>query len=223
MKTKPFDHQAKELAEHGHDFVRAIHWEQGTGKSWLGMATAEELYKAKKIEALFIVAPPGLHTNWIRYEIPEHLSIPHAMIAFQSKRAKTKKHMNECSDVLNAGSGHLPILAMSYPGIKTAAGKTLAKAFLKKHRCLYLADESNRFKTPSAKITRTILASGDYAEYKRTLCGTPITNTPFDVYTQFRFLNKRFWSESPYGLGSFQCFKTFFGIWQKGYNGPGSF
>jgi hypothetical protein len=219
MKTKPFDHQAKELAEHGHDLVRAIHWEQGTGKSWLGMATGEELFKAKKIDAMFILAPPGLHTNWVKYEIPDHFEIPHAMIAFQAKKAKTKKHMNACSDVLNAGSGHIPILAMSYPGIKTDAGKKLAKAFLTKHRCLYLADESNRIKTPSAKVTRTVLASSDYADYKRTLCGTPITNTPFDVYTQFRFLNKRFWSSSPYGLGSFQCFKTFFGIWQKGYNG----
>lgn len=190
-----------------------------TGKSWLGMATGEELWKAKQIDALFITAPPGLHTNWIKYEIPDHLSVPHAMIAFQSKKAKTQKHMRACHEVMNVGSTHLPILAMSYPGIKTVAGKKLAKAFLTKHRCLYLADESNRFKTPSAKITRTILASGDHADYKRTLCGTPITNTPFDVYTQFRFLNKRFWSESPYGLGSFQCFKTFFGIWQKEYNG----
>jgi len=190
-----------------------------TGKSWLGMATAEELWKAKQIDALFITAPPGLHTNWTKYEIPDHLSVPHAMIAFQSKKAKTQKHMRACHEVMNAGSGHLPIIAMSYPGIKTAAGKKLAKEFLTKHRCLYLADESNRFKTPSAKITRTILASSNHADYKRTLCGTPITNTPFDVYTQFRFLNKRFWSDSPYGLGSFQCFKTFFGIWKKGYNG----
>lgn len=219
MKTKPFDHQAKELTEHGHDKVRAIHWEQGTGKTWLALATAEKLKREGEVDALFILAPPGLHTNWVKYEIPDHLSVPHAMIAFQSKRAKTKKHQRACADVLNAGSEHLPILAMSYPGIKTDAGKKLAKQFLTKHRCLYVADESNRIKTPSAKVTRTVLASSAHAEYKRTLCGTPITNTPFDVYTQFRFLNKRFWSESPYGLGSFQCFKTFFGIWDKGYNG----
>jgi SNF2 family DNA or RNA helicase len=217
MKTDPFDHQAKELTAHGMDAVRAIHWEQGTGKTWLALATAEKLYAAGKIDALFILAPPGLHTNWITYEIPDHLGIDHVSIAFQTKKAKTKKHQRECDALLGAET--FPILAMSYPGIKTAAGKKLAKAFLTKHRCLYVADESNRIKTPSAKITRTVLASSDYAEYKRTLCGTPVTNTPFDIYTQFRFLAKKFWSETPYGLGSFQCFKTFFGIWEKGYNG----
>jgi SNF2 family DNA or RNA helicase len=218
MKTDPFDHQASELKLHGDDLVRAIHWEQGTGKSWLGLATAERLKLAGKIDAIFITAPPGLHRNWINYEIPDHLSLPHATIAYQSKKAKTKKHQAECSDVLNASKDVMPILAMSYPGIKTVEGKKLAKAFLKKHRCLYLGDESNRFKTPSAKITRTILASSEYAPYKRTLCGTPITNSPFDIYTQFRFLDKNFWANTPYGLGSFQCFKTFFGVWIKGYN-----
>jgi SNF2 family DNA or RNA helicase len=62
------------------------------------------------------------------------------------------------------------------------------------------------------------MAASDYAVFKRTLCGTPITNTPFDIYTQFRFLDKNFWANTEYGLGSFQCFKTFFGVWIKGYN-----
>lgn len=218
MITDPFDHQAKELKKHGLDTVRAIHWEQGTGKTWLALATAERLFAEGKIDALFILAPPGLHTNWITYEIPDHLGIEHTSIAFQTKKSKTKKHQRACDAILNNDAQSFPILAMSYPGIKTAGGKKLAKAFLKKHRCLYVADESNRIKTPSAKITRTVLASADYAEFKRTLCGTPITNTPFDIYTQFRFLDKRFWSNTPYGLGSYQCFKTFFGIWIKGYN-----
>ena len=219
MKTTPFEHQAKEIEEHGLDKVRAIHHEQGTGKSWIIMATAEKLYEAGEIDALFILAPPGLHTNWTIYELPEHMSINYTAIAFQSKKAGTKKHMAACNAVLNNDAGTFPILALSYPGIKTAAGKKLAKQFLTKHRCLFVADESNRIKTPGAKITRTVLAASDYAIYKRTLCGTPITNSPFDIYTQFRFLDKNFWANTPYGLGSYQCFKTFFGVWVKGYNG----
>jgi hypothetical protein len=190
-----------------------------TGKTRLALESAEELYKAGSIDALFVLAPPGLHTNWIKYEIPPHLEIEHSMIAFQSSKAKTKKHIRECHAILNNDAGTFPILTMSYPGLKTAAGKKLAKQFLTKHRCLFVCDESNRIKTPSAKITRTVLAASDYADYKRTLCGTPITNTPFDIYTQFRFLDKNFWANTPYGLGSFQAFKQMFGIWVKGYNG----
>lgn len=187
-----------------------------TGKTWLSLATAEKLFAAGKIDAAFILAPPGLERNWTRYEIPDHLSIPHLSVAFNTKKAKTKKHIAECETLFKTQA--FPILAMSYPGIKTDAGKKLAKRFLTKFRCLYVADESNRIKTPSTKITRTVLASSKYATYKRTLCGTPITNTPFDIYTQFRFLNEKFWSDTAYGLASFQGFKTFFGVWQKGYN-----
>lgn len=189
-----------------------------TGKTYIAMSTAEQLFAAGEIDAMFVLAPPGLHTNWTIYELPDHMSIPYSSIAFQSKRAKTKKHQAECNAVLNNDAKTFPVLTMSYPGIKTTAGKKLAKAFLKKHRCLFVCDESNRIKTPSAKITRTVLAASEYAVYKRTLCGTPITNTPFDIYCQFRFLDKNFWANTPYGLGSFQCFKTFFGIWVKGYN-----
>ena len=93
------------------DKVRAIHWEQGTGKSWLGMATAEKLKRENEIDAMFILAPPGLHRNWVNYEIPDHFDMPNATIAFQSKKAKTKKHHKACSDVLNASKDYLPILA----------------------------------------------------------------------------------------------------------------
>ena len=44
MKTTPLHiKQKEELEQHAHDKIRAIHWEQGTGKTWLALATAEEL------------------------------------------------------------------------------------------------------------------------------------------------------------------------------------
>jgi len=220
MKKDPFEHQAKEFKEHGLDKVRAIHWEQGTGKTYLALWEAEELYKQGLIDAMFVLAPNGLHTNWVIYEIPELVSVEHRSLAYQSKKSKTKYHQREVKDILNYRDG-LPIFTMSYDAIKTVAGKKAAKDFLSKRKCFYVCDESNRIKTPSAKVTRTVVASGKYAEYKRTLCGTPITNTPFDIYTQFRYLEPEFWAKTGYGLADYQDFKTFFGVWQKITRGEG--
>ena len=214
MKKKPFEHQQKEFDAHCFDLWRAIHWEQGTGKTYLALWEAEELFKQGKIECLFVLAPNCLHTNWINYEIPELVSVPHKAFAYQSKRAKTKKHQAEVDAIYNYRGG-LPILTMAYDAIKTPIGKKTAQRFLKTKKCFYILDESNRIKTPGAAVTKTVVASGRHAKYKRTLCGTPITNTPFDIYTQFRFLEEDYWKETPYGLSAFEDFKTFFGIWQQ--------
>jgi len=218
MKKKPFEHQKDEFQKHGLDKVRAIHWEQGTGKTYISLWEAEALYRLGEIDALFVLAPNGLHTNWVIYEIPELLEVEHHAVAYESKRGKTKKHQAAMDYVLKYRQG-LAILTMSYDAIKTVNGKKVAKDFLTKRKCLYIIDESNRIKTPSAKITRTVVASGKHAEYKRTLCGTPITNKPFDIYTQFRFLDPDYWKSTDYGLGAYEDFKNFFGIWQTGHNG----
>ncbi|MBW2636064.1 MAG: DEAD/DEAH box helicase [Deltaproteobacteria bacterium] len=213
MKKPPFRHQIEEFDRHWMDPWRAIHWEQGTGKTYLALWMAEELFKAGKIDCLFVLAPNGLHTNWVLYEIPELMSIKHQAFAYQSKRAKTKKHSDAVDAIYHCKKG-LPILTMAYDAIKTPIGKKTAQKFLKTRRCFYVIDESNRIKTPGAAVTKTVVASGRHAEIKRTLCGTPITNTPFDIYTQLRFLYEDYWRETPYGLSAFEDFKTFFGIWQ---------
>lgn len=214
MKTQPLGPFQADEAQNWAEQYRAIFWEQGTGKSWVTLAQAEQLYAARKIDAMLIVAPNGLHTNWVLYEIPAHLSTPHVSVVYHTHKASTKKHQREWEQLFR-DEGRLPILAMSYDAIKTEAGKKLAKRFLMKHKCLYVLDESNRIKTPSASVTKTVVASGGYAPYKRILCGTPITNRLFDVYTQFKFLCKTFWADTPYGLGDFADFKTFFGEWVK--------
>jgi len=189
-----------------------------TGKTYLALWEAEALYHLGVIDALFVLAPNGLHTNWVDYEIPELLEIPHHAVAYHSKKGKTKRHQGEIDDVIKFKRG-LAILTMSYDAIKTVQGKKFAKTFLTKRKCLYVIDESNRIKTPGAKVTRTVVASGKHAKYKRTLCGTPITNKPFDIYTQFRFLDPDYWKNTEYGLAAYEDFKTFFGIWQTGHNG----
>ena len=218
MKTPALPHQAKELSQHGTDHTRAIWWEMGLGKSWVALAEAEQLFLAGEIDAMLVLAPGGLHRSWCLYEIEPHLSTPYMAWAFDTQRAHTKKGQSEAAALLAYREG-LAILTMSYDSIKTAQGKALAKKFLTSRRVFYVADESTRIKTPSALVTRTVLASAKYAPYRRILSGTPVTNSPFDVYSQMKFLDPDFWAKTPYGIGTYGAFKTFFGIWSTGYNG----
>jgi hypothetical protein len=79
-----------------------------------------------------------------------------------------------------------------------------------------LVHNSHRVKTPGAKRTQRIVATGKRAPYRRILTGTPTTVNPWDVYTQIRFLDPTFWRR--HGFGSLQSFKTYFGIWEDGWN-----
>jgi SNF2 family DNA or RNA helicase len=216
MKLRPFKHQQDEFNAHGLDEVRAIHWEQGTGKTYITLWEAEELYKKGLIDCLIVVAPNGLHTNWVNYEIPDLVSVKHKAFAYHSKKANTKKHKGAIQQLYDYRDG-LAILTMSYDAAKTAEGKKWLKKFLQTRRAFYVLDESNRIKTPGSATTRAMVASGNWATYKRTLCGTPITNKPFDIYTQFRFLDPGYWRNTPYGLSEYEDFKTFFGIWQRNF------
>lgn len=221
FRTEPFAHQREEWLASRDAEARAIFWEQGTGKSKLTIDTAGWLWAQGRIDAVVVVAPNGVHRNWVVEELPKHL--PEGILArtrmhtYQTVKAGTKWHQSAVKDVLHHRG--LAILAMSYDAVMTEPGRKTLWDFLKKRRCLYVADEARRIKTPGAKRTKRMVASGKYAPYRRILNGTPVPNSPFDLYSQLRFLHEKFWL--PHSIGSFEGFKTVFGVFRTGYNGKG--
>lgn len=213
-KTKDFDHQATTLGAVWTRGAFAIFWEQGLGKTKHVLDNAAALYEAGEIDCLFVVAPNGVHRNWIAEEIEKHFSdrvmAQVKAFAYHSSKASTKRHQQATKDIL-AHKG-LAVIAMSYDAFVTTKGKPYAKQILTKRKCFYVLDESSRIKSPSAKRTKSIVASGRYAEYKRILTGTPVSNKPFDIYTQMRFLDPDFWKVR--GLGNYNVFKNYFALWK---------
>lgn len=214
-KTKPFRHQQEEW-EHSRDMpYRAILWEQGTGKTKLTLDTVGHQYLEGNVDGLLVVAPNGVHRNWLSDEIPTHL--PEDILAqtlghvYHSKRAGTKWHKQAVEDVINHKG--LAVLCISYDAFMTKAGKEAVRDFLWKRKTFYVLDESSRVKNPSAKRTKSIVASGKYAPFRRILNGTPVSNGPFDVFSQVKFLDEHYWHQ--HELGSFLIFKQHFGIWKR--------
>lgn len=215
FKTDPFQHQREEW-EFSRDLeARAIFWEQGTGKSKLTIDTACWLYLLGRIDTVVVVAPNGVHRNWVENEIPDH--VPNAIMSqskafhFQSQRADTKWHKQAVRTILNHRG--LAWFAMSYDAFVTAAGKRALIDLFDKRRVFYVMDEGHYIKTPSAERTKSILRSAKYAPYRRLLTGTPIAQGPFDAWSEIKFLVENYWDGC--GLGTFTEFKTHFGIFKK--------
>lgn len=213
FKSKPFEHQLREF-EFSRDMpVRALFWEQGTGKTKPIIDNAAYLFEKDAIDAVVVVAPSGVHRNWLTDEIPAHLpdriSARSRSLVWDTKRCRNVSNKAD-QDRLIRHPG-LAWLFMSYDGAVTDLGKKYLWRFLRNRRCLYILDEGHNIKTPGAKRTKALVASGRYAPFKRLLTGTPITTGPFDLYSQIKFLAETFWERLR--LDSFRVFKFHFGEW----------
>jgi SNF2 family DNA or RNA helicase len=214
MKTTPFEHQRKNYEERRDLEIDAAFWEMGTGKSKFGIDTLCHQYHANGINGLLVVAPPGVHRNWIMDEIPTHGwdDVPRTMALWQGKRSGTKWHAKMVDDAINCRRDRLAVLAMNYEAFSSKKGKKAAWDILRKRNTMMILDESQRIKTPGAKRTITLLAAGKYAKVRRVMSGTPVSVGPFDLYSQMKFLSSGFWKE--FGLDPFAVFKAHFGVWR---------
>lgn len=222
-KTTPYDHQRRLFEETRDRDAFAFFWEMGTGKTKPTIDTGAWLFLNDKIEGMLVLAPKAVAPNWVNDELPAHLpdGIKRRVFLWDTGKANGKKYQAELKRFLNGPTDELAILVMSYdaimterrPGAKPGVmkGREAAKDFLTKRRCLFVLDESARIKSPSAKRTKRILAASKHAPYRRILTGTPVSNSPFDVYTQLKFLDVDVWARI--GCGTFEAFKTNFGVW----------
>lgn len=221
-KTKPFSHQKEDHEQYREELARGRFWEMGTGKTKPTLDDLGFLYDGGEVRRAVVVAPNGVHSNWVTDEIPAHLPDDIAeesmIFEFHSKKARNKS----TSDALDSLMGHekLAILAMSYEGIMTPIGRKFAEKFLNGAPSFMVLDESHRIKSPGAKRTIGLVAMGRRADYRRILSGTPVTQGPFDLYSQIKFLNEEHWRAN--GFASYEAFKTHFGIWETGYASDGN-
>lgn len=213
----PFPHQHEELERFGRAKVRGKFWEMGLGKSKTTIDEIAWLFVDGEINGALILAPEGVQRNWTNDELPAHMSPDVAprmkTFCWSSGKASTKRHENAAKEFLATPANELAILVMSYDSMMTDAGVKAARKFLESRRVFFVLDESQRIKSPSAKRTIRVQAASRYAPYRRILTGTPVDNSPFDVYTQIRFLNPSAFEHL--GISDSASFKTFFGVWEK--------
>lgn len=219
-KTQPYGHQSREFEITRKLKAWARFWEMGTGKTKTSIDETASLFFDKEINGLFVVAPNGVHRNWIVEELPRHLpdSIKRVMHWYSGQRHASRSHQSALRSVIDAPTTTLAALAMSYDSLMTEHGRLAAREFMMTRRCMYIADEARRMKDPTAKRTKRMLNSAPFAPFRRILNGTPVSNGPFDVYSQIKFLDEKFWER--HGISSFMGFKTTFANF-KPIIGPG--
>jgi SNF2 family DNA or RNA helicase len=206
FKTKPYLHQIECLERFGGSPYFALLAEMGTGKTWIIINNVADLFRKELCSDLLVFAPNGVHTNWTRLELPKHMpdDINWKAAAWNSTAKKSEREeMGAMSDF-----DGLRILTMNWEALQTKRGFAKAEEFLKNSTsAMIVCDESHYIKNPDATRTENLMLLKDYALYRRIMSGTPIANGPFDLFSQFDFLDSGILETT-----SFYAFKSEYAI-----------
>lgn len=210
FKTKPMEHQVSILKQTWDRESFALFWEMGTGKSKVIIDNAAALFLKGKIDGLLILAPKGAYLNWYYNEIPKHMSdsLDYYMAYWSSnlKKDRYREAVNCCG---KPDIETLDVMCMNIESLSMGRGRDVAYTFVKNHNCMICVDESTTIKNPKASRTKACMKLAEISPYRRILSGTPITQSPLDIYAQFAFMDRDL-----LGFRSFFAFRTEYAMMQ---------
>lgn len=214
--TKPYEHQDLVFQRTKDEVAWGFFLDMGCGKSKVFIDTAQYLYCNGKINGILLLAPKGVYGNWSDPQGGQLVTHLHPEVLKRAKILKwrsnhsTKKFQEELQDLLNTPEDDLAIFVMNAEALTSKAAVGATVAFLKSRQVLMGVDEATIIKTPTAQVTQKVIKLGRGARYRRVLTGTPVTNSPLDVYSPYEFLGPEI-----LGYTSFFAFRARYAILQR--------
>lgn len=156
----------------------ALFFEQGTGKT----ATAINIYRAKcnangRYLKTLVVCPLIVCQNWKR-EFALHSSMANNVFVLEGSGTKRVQQF------LKHNSTH-KIFVMNYESLQMP---TLMAAIAFWGVEFLIVDEAHRVKNPQAARTKVLTDFSKNVKYKYILTGTPILNSPMDIFSPFKIM-----------------------------------
>lgn len=191
-----WSHQAREFDEHKDDPRRALLWTMRTGKSKAVIDKATYQFDKGSIEGVIVLAPNGIHINWVLNEIPKWTYPRNDVMSFaweSPKRADWDRI---------AGLKAL----MEFPGMKWLTvnmealtetgnhGKDCIKAIRAFRKACHgkimlVISEAHHFGRASAKRTQIARNLGRSSKFITIETGTALLNSPLKAYAIYKILD----------------------------------
>src|SRR5665213_321643 len=188
-------------------------WKMRVGKTLPMIDTAVYLYEQGSIDGVLLIAPNGVHFNWSRKAIPEVVTelendfeeevdrFPdlgaavgdrpkHLIPEFSSSKSHTKTWQKEFEQALSFKGLLWFCFNVDAVYQKKGVNKFIEK-FMAVRRFLLVVDESHKCKDPSKNRTKGVLdiSADKHCLYRRILTGTPVSQGPFDLWSQYAILD----------------------------------
>ena len=164
--------------------------EMGTGKTPAAVAVAGERFRRGEIQACLVVAPKSVLPVWER-EFRTFAAFPYQVKVLEGSIAEREQQL----------AGPWPDGALRVAVVNYEATWRMEQALARFAKGgLIIADESHRIKTPGAQQSKAMGRLGQMASYRLLLTGTPVTQNPLDIWSQYRFLDPSIFGRSFYAF-----------------------
>lgn len=177
-KTDPLPHQ-KEVVE-STAFLEdyALFWEMGLGKSKAIIDTCSALHNAGKINGAILISDKGNYRNWLS-ELKTHSAINYRHFIYASGK--------QCK--LPDPSGTMDYLLVNVEALSSSKNvMDWIHKFCRERTVLCCIDEATSIKGQDSLRSRNAYYMRNLFAYRRILTGTPLCQSPLDIFGQFRFL-----------------------------------
>lgn len=162
--------------------------EMGTGKTAQAIRTLE----AKAAYPALIIAPKSAKAGWLREFARWAPEVDVCVVGGTS--VQRRRQLAEAHDVyvIHWDALRLHSRLASYGSVRLTADEKAPKELNRPWRAV-VADEAHRGITPKAKQTRALWAIGASAGLRIAMTGTPIADTPDDLWSLLHFVAPEEW------------------------------
>ena len=190
VKVKLFVHQ-----QNAYDFALesfekskgvALLADMGTGKSMMTIAITGTLEKDKGVKRMLVVCPKSIVGVW-EDEFRKFADYKYALTVLDGTMEKKK-----------AAFGFMNGQALQIIVVNYESCWRLESEITKWKPDLIVCDESSKIKNPSASQSKALHRLGRITKYNMILTGTPVTGSPLDFFSQYKFLNDKILGTSFY-------------------------
>lgn len=190
VKAKLFAHQkdAYDFALDAFEKGKAVALlaDMGTGKSMMTIAITGTLEADKGVKKMLVVCPKSIVGVW-EDEFRKFADYRYALTVLDGTMEKKRSAFNYMQGAA------LQIIVVNYESCWR-----LESEITKWKPDLIVCDESSKIKTPSASQSKALHRLGRLSKYNIILTGTPITGSPLDIFSQYKFLDDSIFGTSFY-------------------------
>lgn len=191
FKTEPYAHQLEAFERFKDAAYFALFMDMGTGKTKVTIDIAAYKWEKGDINAILLIAPNNVHTQWVKEQLPLHCSAPYTPFIWSSGLVGRGYYKSQLDKFIALPSPTLKVFAINVEAFQSESVIPYVAKFVKTYKCLIVIDEATRIKNVSAKRTKVIHRLEKYG-YRAILTGTPTAKSPFDLWSQMEFLKANY-------------------------------
>ena len=191
----------------------AIFADRGTGKTPIGVQIISHLARVKRREGkgmlrALVICPPQVRYNWTK-EFERFATVPGKVVTIKGPQLKRLKLFLEL-----VRSDEDCAFSVGVVGYDTTP--PMLETFIKLQWDIIICDESHKFKSDRTNRWKTLRKLREFSKINVPMSGSPIGNSPFDIWTQLEMCYK-----GASGFESLKAFRRFYGQWRDVRGQPG--